>query len=54
MGKTRRLVLDTLKPHEPGIIEMAQQLSLSPFFLADLFPTVTSAYYTALGWEWPC
>ena len=27
MGKIRRLVLDTLKPHEPGIVEMAQQLS---------------------------
>jgi hypothetical protein len=27
MGRIRRLVLDTLKPHEPGIIEMADQLS---------------------------
>ncbi|MDJ0756616.1 MAG: DUF211 domain-containing protein [Ardenticatenaceae bacterium] len=27
MGRIRRLVLDTLKPHEPGIIEMATQLS---------------------------
>jgi len=27
MGKTRRLVLDTLKPHEPSIIEWADQLS---------------------------
>ncbi len=27
MGKIRRLVLDTLKPHEPDIIEMATQLS---------------------------
>jgi hypothetical protein len=27
MGKIRRLVLDTLKPHEPSIIEMAEQLS---------------------------
>ena len=27
MGKTRRLVLDTLKPHEPSIIELADQLS---------------------------
>lgn len=27
MGSIRRLVLDTLKPHEPGIIELAQQLS---------------------------
>ena len=27
MGKIRRLVLDTLKPHEPSIIEMADQLS---------------------------
>jgi hypothetical protein len=27
MGKTRRLVLDALKPHEPSIIEMANELS---------------------------
>ncbi len=27
MGKMRRLVLDTLKPHEPSIIELADQLS---------------------------
>jgi hypothetical protein len=27
MGKIRRLVLDTLKPHEPSIIELATQLS---------------------------
>jgi hypothetical protein len=27
MAKIRRLVLDTLKPHEPSIIEMAAQLS---------------------------
>ncbi len=27
MGKIRRLVLDTLKPHEPGIIEMSDMLS---------------------------
>lgn len=27
MGTIRRLVLDTLKPHEPSIIEMADQLS---------------------------
>jgi hypothetical protein len=27
MAKIRRLVLDTLKPHEPGIIEWACQLS---------------------------
>lgn len=27
MGKVRRLVLDTLKPHEPSIIEMADRLS---------------------------
>jgi hypothetical protein len=27
MGKIRRLVLDTLKPHEPSIIEMAGRLS---------------------------
>ncbi len=27
MGKIRRLVLDTLKPHEPSIIEMAGELS---------------------------
>ena len=27
MGAVRRLVLDTLKPHEPNIIELAQQIS---------------------------
>lgn len=27
MGKIRRLVLDTLKPHEPSIIDLAQALS---------------------------
>ena len=27
MGKIRRLVLDTLKPHDPSIIEMADRLS---------------------------
>jgi len=27
MGKLRRLVLDTLKPHEPDIINFATQLS---------------------------
>ena len=27
MGKIRRLVLDTLKPHDPSIIELADQLS---------------------------
>ena len=27
MGKIRRLVLDTLKPHEPTIIDMASRLS---------------------------
>jgi hypothetical protein len=27
MGQIRRLVLDTLKPHEPNIIELADQLS---------------------------
>ena len=27
MGKIRRLVLDTLKPHEPSIIDLADQLS---------------------------
>jgi len=27
MGRVRRLVLDTLKPHDPTIIEMAQLLS---------------------------
>jgi len=27
MGKIRRLVLDTLNPHEPGIIEMSDMLS---------------------------
>ncbi|NIS79604.1 MAG: hypothetical protein GTO14_05210 [Anaerolineales bacterium] len=30
MGTVRRLVLDTLKPHEPNIIELAQQLSALP------------------------
>ena len=27
MGKIRRLVLDTLKPHDPSIIDMADRLS---------------------------
>lgn len=27
MGAVRRLVLDTLKPHDPNIIELAQQIS---------------------------
>ncbi len=27
MGKVRRLVLDTLKPHEPSIVEVAKILS---------------------------
>ncbi len=27
MGKIRRLVLDTLKPHDPTIIELAKNLS---------------------------
>ncbi|MBN1137837.1 MAG: DUF211 domain-containing protein [Anaerolineae bacterium] len=27
MGKIRRLVLDTLKPHDPTIIELAKSLS---------------------------
>ena len=27
MGEIRRLVLDTLKPHEPSIIEMSERLS---------------------------
>lgn len=27
MGKVRRIVLDTLKPHDPSIIEMAERLS---------------------------
>jgi hypothetical protein len=27
MGNIRRLVLDTLKPHEPSIIDMANELS---------------------------
>ncbi|MGD1991639.1 MAG: DUF211 domain-containing protein [Anaerolineae bacterium] len=27
MGKIRRLVLDTLKPYEPSIVEVAQQIS---------------------------
>jgi hypothetical protein len=30
MAKTRRLVLDTLKPHEPNIIELANVLSELP------------------------
>ena len=30
MGKVRRLVLDVLKPLEPTIIELAQQLSEHP------------------------
>jgi len=27
MARVRRLVLDTLKPHEPSIVEMAEELS---------------------------
>jgi hypothetical protein len=27
MGRIRRLVLDTLKPHDPSIIELAQSIS---------------------------
>jgi hypothetical protein len=27
MGRIRRLVLDTLKPHDPSIIQLAQSLS---------------------------
>ena len=30
MGRIRRLVLDTLKPHEPSIIELADRLSEKP------------------------
>lgn len=30
MGKIRRLVLDTLKPHEPSIIALSQSLSELP------------------------
>jgi len=30
MGTVRRLVLDVLKPHEPTIIQLAQQLSELP------------------------
>ena len=30
MGKIRRLVLDTLKPHDPSIIEWADELSEKP------------------------
>jgi hypothetical protein len=30
MGKIRRLVLDTLKPHDPSIIDLASQLSDLP------------------------
>jgi uncharacterized protein len=27
MGRIRRVVLDTLKPHDPSIIDLADQLS---------------------------
>ncbi len=30
MGKVRRLVLDVLKPHDPSILDLAQQLSELP------------------------
>ncbi len=30
MGKVRRLVLDVLKPHDPSIVILAQQLSELP------------------------
>lgn len=30
MGRIRRLVLDTMKPHEPGIVELARRLSDLP------------------------
>jgi hypothetical protein len=30
MGTVRRLVLDTLKPHDPNIIELAKQISDLP------------------------
>jgi len=30
MGRVRRLVLDTLKPHEPDIIEVSERLSELP------------------------
>ena len=30
MGAIRRLVLDTLKPHDPNIIELSQQISRLP------------------------
>jgi hypothetical protein len=30
MGAVRRLVLDTLKPYEPNIVELAQQISELP------------------------
>ena len=30
MGRIRRLVLDTLKPHDPSIIQMADELSEKP------------------------
>ena len=30
MGDIRRLVLDTLKPYEPGIVDLAQKLSALP------------------------
>lgn len=30
MGDIRRLVLDTLKPYEPGIVDLARKLSALP------------------------
>ncbi|HNT29612.1 MAG TPA: DUF211 domain-containing protein [bacterium] len=30
MAAIRRIVLDTLKPHEPGIIELAEKISDQP------------------------
>lgn len=34
MAKIRRLVLDTLKPHEPSIIDVAKELSELPGVVA--------------------
>ena len=36
MGNIRRLVLDVLKPHEPSIIEMAEELSKNKLALSGI------------------
>ena len=41
MSRVRRLVLDTLKPHDPTIIELAQSLS-------ELDGVETAAVHVAL------